>query len=153
MWSKGENIMSVYDSAEKYAEHLNMTLEQAKVRLEYFSKVKEEMKATRKCPKCGEYSLAVEGGEWECGVPDWVYCANDKIEKIDEEGDKYFDECDFTDDVESKYLFAFEHDFDAVLMMSCGLDINNEQEVLNAIGCSWNEFVEKDTNDFVQSHS
>ena len=145
--------MSIYDSVEGYAKELNMSIEQAKIRVEYFTRVKVEMNETRKCPKCHQYTLAVEGGEWEAGVSDWIYCDNDEIEKTTEDGHKYFDGCDFTDDVENKYLFAFEHDFDAVLMMSCGLDIHNEQEVLNAIGCSWQEFVERDTNDFVQSHS
>lgn len=143
--------MSVYETAEKYAEQLNMSLEQASIRLEYFYKVKEEMKETRKCPKCHQYTLAVEGGEWESGISDWVYCENDNIERIDEEGEKYFGECDFTDSIENKYLFAFEYDFDAVLMMSCSLDINDEVAVKNYIGSTWNEFVEKDTSSLIKS--
>lgn len=142
--------MSIYESAEKYAEELNMSVEQAKIRLDYFLKVKEDMRATRKCPKCGQHTLAVEGGEWESGVSDWVYCGNDKIETRDENGDNYFEECDFTDAVKKEYLFAFEIDFDAVLMMSCSLDINNRQEVLNVIGMPWKEFVEKDTKNLFE---
>lgn len=143
--------MSIYESAEKYAEHLNMSLEQATIRLEYFSKVKEEMKETRKCPKCKQYTLAVEGGEWESGISDWIYCENDKIEMMDEEGEKYFGECDFTDGVKKEYLFAFDHDFDAVLMMSCSLDINDEEAVENYIGSTWPEFVKRDTESLISS--
>ncbi len=143
--------MSIYDSVEGYAKELNMSVEQAKIRIDHFSKTKAEMKESMKCPKCQQYTLAVEHGEWEAGVSSWIYCENDKIEKVDEEGDKYFDECDFTDDVENKYLFAFEHDFDVVLMMSCSVDITNEQEVLSYIGSSWNDFVEKDTESLLQS--
>lgn len=137
--------MSVYDSTEKYATELNMSIEQAEIRLAYFEKVSEEMKQSRKCPKCQQLTLNVEGGEWESGVRDWVYCANDKIETTDEEGEKIFEECDFTDDVNKEYLFAFHHDFDAVLMMACGLDIHDEKAVFNHIGETWSEFVKKDT--------
>lgn len=137
--------ISIYDSVEKYSKKLNMSVEQAKVRLDYFSKVKVEIEESRKCPKCGQYTLVFEGGEWECGISDYIYCENDKIEKVDEEGDLFYDECDFNDDVKSEYLFAFNNDFDVVLMMSCGLDINDNQDVLNAVGLSWDEFVKKDT--------
>lgn len=137
--------MSVYDSVEKYATELNMSIEQAEIRLAYFKKVREEMKHSRKCPKCHKYTLEFEGGEWESGIKDWVYCANDEIEKIDDEGNKFLDECDFTDDVRKEHLFAFHHDFDVVLMMSCGLDIHDDEAVLHLIGETWSEFVNKDT--------
>lgn len=143
-------VLGIYESPEKYAEHLNMSLEQAKIRLEYFLKVKEEMKKTQRCPKCEQHTLAIEGGEWESGVSDWIYCENDKIELIDEEGYKYFEECDFTDDVKKEYLFAFEADFDVVLMMSCTVDITNDEEVLKVIGLSWKDFVRKDTEELLK---
>lgn len=139
--------MSVYDSVENYATELSMPLEQAKIRLEYFKKLTKEMNQSRKCPKCQQHTLEVENGEWESGVRDWVYCTNDKIEKTDTDGTTFFDGCDFTDEVEKKYLFAFHHDFDAVLMMASGLDIHDEEAVLNHIGETWSEFVEKSTKE------
>ncbi|MGE7843605.1 hypothetical protein ACQKNX_22850 [Lysinibacillus sp. NPDC093712] len=142
--------MNVYESPEMYSTELNMSLAQAEIRLAHFEKAREKMKQSRQCPKCQQYTLKVEGGEWESGVRDWVYCANEKIEKTDDGGDSIFVDCDFTDDVKNEYLFAFHHDFDAVLMMACGLDIHDEKAVLHNIGEAWSKFVEKDTKKFTQ---
>lgn len=144
--------MSIYDSVETYSKQLNMSLEQAKIRVEYFLKMRDEMEKSRKCPKCGQLTLDVESGEWESGISDWIYCGNDEIETVNDDGDKFYEECEFTDDVKNEYLFAFDHDFDVVLMMYSSVNITNEKEVLNFIGLSWNEFVENDTKDIMNEN-
>ena len=81
-----KSTMCAYESVETYAKFTHMSLEQAKIRYEHFIEIKKQMQESRKCPKCHKHTLAIEYGEWESGVSDWIYCENDE-------------ECDFTDDV------------------------------------------------------
>lgn len=126
--------MSVYESIETYAEFTHMSLEQAKIRYEHFAEIKKQMHESRKCPKCQKHTLAVESGEWESGVSDWIYCENE-------------DECDFTDDVKKEYLFAFEVDFDVILYFACQLEHSNLEQLEREIGLNWNDFIEKEMAD------
>lgn len=126
--------MNIYESPEEYAETVNISLEQAKIRCEHFLAIQKEIHESLKCPKCGQHTLEFEGGEWEVGVKDYVYCSNDKISTVDEEGDEFMEECDFTDDVKPQYKFYGMHDFDEVLYM------HSQSEL--TLGCTWAKFVE-----------
>lgn len=141
--------MGAYESIEKYAEFTGMPLEQAKVRYEHFMEIKKQMHESKKCPKCHEYTLAIEGGEWESGVSDWIYCENDKIQTRDEEGDAFYAECDFTDNVKKEYLFAFEIDFDVVLYFACQIKEEGLESVEQMIGRTWKEFLDKENSEII----
>ena len=88
--------MSIYENEKEYAEKTFMTLEQAKLRCEFYKKLNQEINDARKCPKCHQDTLEIESGEE--GQSEYVYCESEII-KIDEDGEEYSDECDFTSDV------------------------------------------------------
>jgi hypothetical protein len=146
--------MSLCDNAKEYAEKTYITLEQAKIRCQYFIKLKAKIYEAKKCPKCGEHTLEIESGSYEEGYSSYVYCENDKIPTVDEDGDEYMEECDFTSDV-TKEFEPISHwfDFDVVLMFSINIESDGIKAVEEQIGCSWSEFVEKDTNDLLNQIS
>lgn len=136
--------MGVYNSLEEYAAFTQMTLEQAKLRYGHFIELRKLVHESRKCPKCNMHTLELEGGEWESGISDYIYCENAEIQSIDEEGDAYEEECDFTDDVNPQYLFAKEADFDIVLYIACSIENEGMENIQKQLGCSWGDFIEKE---------
>ena len=143
--------MGVRDSVEGYAEKLNMTVEQAKVRLDHFASMQEGIKESKKCPKCGMYTLEIDGGEWEAGVQAFIYCENDEVPTVDEDGEEYLESCEFTDSPKDCYIFASEPDFDEVLMVSCSINIYDEVEVRAQLGQTWEEFVEESNKHILET--
>lgn len=146
--------MALCDNSKEYAEKTLISLEQAEIRCEYFRKIKEKMYEAKKCPKCGEHTLEIEGGSYEEGINSYVYCENDKIIVIDEDGEEYETECDFTSDITKEFEPISDwYDFDVVLMFSLDIDSDGIKAVEEQIGCSWTEFVEKDTMDLISENS
>jgi hypothetical protein len=146
--------MSLCDNPKEYAKQTHISLEQAEIRCKYFKELKEKIHAARKCPKCGEHTLAIEGGSYEEGIQSYVYCENDKIPTIDEEGDEYMEECDFTSDVTKEFEpISHWYDFDVVLMFSIDIDRDGIKAIEKQIGCTWSDFVENDTKDLLNQIS
>lgn len=142
--------MGAYESVENYAKFTHMSLEQAKIRYEHFIAIGKQMHDSKRCPKCQQYTLEYEGGEWESGIKAYVYCENDKIKTTDEDGDTFYEECEFADDVKPEYLFAVEADFDVVLYMACSIENEGLEKIEKQIGYSWQDFVEKENASLLQ---
>lgn len=135
--------MSIYNNSEEYAKRTFMSLEQAEIRCEYFRKLQQKMYESKKCPKCGQHTLEIEGGSYEEGTKDYVYCENDKVSEIDEDGEKYLADCDYTSDVDKEHEPISQwYDFDEVLALVIDFDRNDKKEVEEHIGCSWDKFID-----------
>lgn len=142
--------MSIYNNPKQYAETTFMTLEQAKVRCNYYNKLEKLIYEAKKCPKCGEHTLEIESGCYEEGYSDYVYCGNDNIKTVDGDGEDFFDECDFTSDVRKEFEpISHWYDFDVVLAFSIDIKKDGLLVTEKNIGCSWNEFVEKENKELI----
>lgn len=132
--------MYIKTNPEEYAKEMNMTIEQAEVRCNYFEKLEKKLIESKKCPVCGEYTLE-EGFEEN---EDYIYCDNDEVEKEKENGEKFFTSCDFIDENTGKYLFVFEINYDVVAVAAETIkDIKDSEEVTRFLGGTWEEFVER----------
>lgn len=138
--------MSIYDNPEQYAKEARTTLEQAEVRCAHFKQLAEKMEEIKKCPKCGARTLELEGGSYEEGIKEYVYCENDEVKEIDEEdGEEYFTECQFTSPITKEYqALDSYYDFDIVLEFASEIDELGLETIEKRIGLSWHEFVEKE---------
>lgn len=135
--------MSIYNNIEEYAKQTFMTTEQATIRCAHFKELEQKTHEAKKCPKCGKHMLAIETGSYEEGTHDYVYCENEQVLVVDEDGDECFTDCDFTSDVETEYEPIWHwYDFDEVLAFSIELETEYKKEVETHIGSSWLEFVE-----------
>ncbi len=144
--------MSIYDNPQEYANKAYITLEQAKIRCKHFKKIEEEINETRKCPKCGEYTLEFEGGSYEEGYSDFIYCTNE-VRQIDEDCDGCdvcegcFVECEFTSNVTGQFEpLSDGYNFDIVLYFSFQIKECGIEEVEKQIGGSWPQFVDRDNS-------
>lgn len=134
--------MSIYNNPEVYAKKTLMTTEQAIIRCEHFKKLQQVMYEAKKCPKCRQHTLEIEGGSYEEGTQDYVYCENDKVTVNDEDGEEYLTDCDFTSDVEKEFEpISHWYDFDVVLAFSDNLERDGKDKAEIYIGSSWEEFV------------
>lgn len=134
--------MSIYNNTEEYAKQTFMSLEQSEIRCKYFRKIQQKMHESKRCSKCGQHTLEIESGSYEEGTQDFVYCENDKVSVIDEYGEKYLTDCDFTSDVDKEYEPVNHwYDFDEVLAFSIDFESNGKEMVEKHIGCSWDEFI------------
>lgn len=116
----------IYEDASLYAKKCGISLEQAKVRCDYYLKVHEKIEKVKICPECKQHSLEVENDGCEYSSVSWIQCM----------------ECDFTDDINKEKYEILENDFDEVLMIAC-TDIETGIE-------DWNEFVEKSNQDLTK---
>lgn len=124
-----------------------MTLEQAKKRCEYFKKLHEQIHEAKKCPKCGEHTLEVEGGSYEENIKPYIYCSNDKVKVVDGQ-EEYEDDCDYSSEITKEYEFLNTYcDFDVILAFVVDLERDGFERTEKNIGCSWKEFIEKESKD------
>lgn len=122
-----------------------MSLEQAEKRCEHFKKLKEQIYQAKKCPKCGEHTLEIEGGSYEEGIKPYVYCENNKV-KVFDGVEEYEDDCDFSSKITKEFEFLNSYcDFDVALAFVVDIQRDGFERTEKNIGCSWNEFIEKDT--------
>jgi len=141
----------IYDNAEEYAKQTFTTLEQAKIRCDHYKKLQEQQHQAKKCPKCGQHTLEFETGCYEEGYGDYIYCENEKVEKvIDEDGEEFYKECDFTSKV-TKNFEPIHHwwDFDEVLAFSIDIERDGKEEIEKQIGCTWTQFVENANKELI----
>lgn len=128
--------MTIYEDVKRYAEVTMMTEEQAKIRCDYYLKLKKEMDEKMAiaiiCPVCKQPTLSFEPGSYEEGYGDYVEC--------DGEGD-----CEY-----SSEEHAFPHhndDFDIVLAFACSVEHEGLAEVEKTIGLPWSEFIAKEVDE------
>lgn len=134
--------MSIYNDPKEYAQKTFTTTEQAEIRCKYFNELQAIIHEAKKCPKCNQHTLEIEGGSYEEGTHDFVYCENDKFTVLDEDDEEYLTDCGFISAVEKKYEpINHWYDFDEVLAFSIDIEKSGKDKVENIIGCTWNEFV------------
>lgn len=138
--------MSIYLNPKRYAEVTHTTLEQAKIRCDYFRTFLEKTEVAKICPKCKASTLEFECGSYEEGYGDYIRCENDQIETKDEEGDVYYEECNFTSDVTEEFIpLTSWYGFDVILMFAYDIEQKGMKEFEKELGCSWTEFVDNTT--------
>ncbi|MCK2000725.1 hypothetical protein MZM54_04890 [[Brevibacterium] frigoritolerans] len=136
--------MSLYNNPKEYAKETMMSIEQATLRCEHFKKIQQIMHEAKKCPKCGKHSLGIEGGSYEEGYSDYVYCENDEVVVI-ENGEELFTDCGFTSDVKEEYEpLNHWYDFDVILSFCFQIKEEGLPETERNIGCTWDEFINKE---------
>lgn len=115
--------MSVYDDPEAYAKMVRMPLSLSRIWCASKLETEKEIENAKVCPKCGKATLTYEIGDWEACESDYVYCENGDVLEMDEDGEEYFNDCDYVTDPEKKHepLRAW-YDFDEFLAMSCWND-------------------------------
>lgn len=123
--------MTIYKDPQTYAKEAYISLELATIRCAEYLPFVEAIEPAKKCPNCGEHTLAIELGSYEEGTSELVYCEN-------EEG------CDFTSEVTDE-LEPLQHwyAFDEVLALSCDIDRDGLSTFEEQLGCSWVEYAEK----------
>jgi ssDNA-binding Zn-finger/Zn-ribbon topoisomerase 1 len=136
--------MALCDDTKNYAKETFITMEQAEIRCEHFKKIHQKIQDAKKCPKCGKHTLQIELGSYEENTTDYVYCDNDEIPYI-EDGEEYFNECDFTSDVTAQFEpISHWYDFDIVSSFACNIESEGLSQIEKQIGSSWFDFVEDD---------
>lgn len=135
--------MSIYDDPVTYAKKVRIPVSLSKIWCAEQLRLQKEMDAARVCPKCGHGTLVLEGGSYEECTSDYVYCEYDEIPAVDEEGEEYFKECDYTSDPKKEHEpLSSWYDFDVILAMSIGKDSAFEEETLQ----DWVRFVKSEVN-------
>ncbi|MGR6760290.1 hypothetical protein ACU1JV_00405 [Paenibacillus sp. T2-29] len=114
--------MSIYDDPAAYARKVRITERLSRIWCEYQAKILKEHEAAKRCPSCGKHTLEYEGGSYEECIQPYIYCSNDEILAIDEDGVEYFAECDFSADfdIEKHEAIPIDHTYDHILAMNCG---------------------------------
>lgn len=142
--------MSIYNDPDQYAKLTRIPLETAKIFCNHYLNVQEEIEKATICPKCGEQTLDYESGSYEEGTNTYVFCANDSIKRIDNEGNEYEDECEFSSEDVEKFAPLFPHyDLDVVLYFASTFkeEENWDKSTKEVIGSPWHEFVENRLKD------
>jgi carboxypeptidase C (cathepsin A) len=135
--------MSLYDHPKEYAKETFMSLDQAEIRCRHYKKMQEKRHKAKKCPTCGKHTLQIEDGSYEEGITAYVYCENDEVPYVDEEGDTCFTDCEFTSEITEQYEpISHWYDFDEVLAFSMEVEEEGIKKIEERIGCTWTEFVE-----------
>ncbi|WP_311078105.1 hypothetical protein [Paenibacillus polymyxa] len=114
--------MSIYDDPAAYARKVRITERLSRIWCEYQVKITEEHEAAKRCPSCGKHTLEYEGGSYEESISPYIYCSNDEIPAVDEDGEKYFFECDYSADFDNEKHEAIpiDYTYDHILAMNCG---------------------------------
>jgi len=113
--------MSIYNDPIKYAKLTRIPISYARIWCLNQLEIQTVIDAAKVCPKCGKATLELEGGCYEEGTQDYVYCANDEIPAVDDDGEEYFTECDYTADPEKEHeTLSSWYDFDVILALSYG---------------------------------
>jgi hypothetical protein len=110
--------MSLYADPMKYARMVRLPLSLAKTWCEKQLKIENEIEKARVCPTCQKATLEYETGDYEAGTTDYIYCSNDEIQVIDEDGEPYFTECDFVSDPQKQFeplMIGYDFDFISAL--------------------------------------
>ncbi|MBH0331463.1 hypothetical protein ABH14_16945 [Brevibacillus brevis] len=132
--------MGLKKRIEKYAKQVNCKLSIARKRVRYFDKLEKRIEQASICPKCGKSSLNIESDDREYVFDSWVQCTNDRVPYV-EDGEVYFTDCDYTADVEDKYIpLSFGYGYDIVLSFAANGRVDEEM-----LGESWESFVLADT--------
>lgn len=119
----------IYNDVKRYAETVKITEEKAEIICRYFLDLYRLQYELSKCPKCGEYTLTIDSGEFDELTHTTLYnayvlCTNDKVlvseEILGESGkvviETYEDDCEFeSDDLEKYGLLNHWVDFDELL--------------------------------------
>ncbi|MGS2750064.1 hypothetical protein ACVAMH_24730 [Bacillus zanthoxyli] len=113
----------IYKDMDLYAKECGITLEQAKVRCDYYLNIQDEIEKVRICPECKQHSLEIENDGCEYVSSSWIQCENE--------------DCGFTDDDKKEQYELLQNgcDFDEVLAIAC---TDMETGIKD-----WNEFVEQ----------
>ncbi|KJD37375.1 hypothetical protein QD46_25240 [Paenibacillus polymyxa] len=114
--------MSIYDDPAAYARKVRITERLSRTWCEYQAKILKEHEAAKRCPSCGKHTLEYEGGSYEECIQPYIYCSNDEISALDEDGEEYFAECDFSADFDNDKHEAIpiDYTYDHILAMNCG---------------------------------
>lgn len=123
------------EQINKYIKQCHCSYDQAKIRVEYFNKLKKEMEEASICPECSEKSLYIENTDIPESLDGWVECET----------------CGFTDDLDEYEALSNGYDFDVVLWFSIDIDKLGIDEVEKEVGLSWTEFVDKENQDLIQT--
>lgn len=111
--------MSIYADHVAYARKVRITESMAKIWCDNQLKLAAEIEEARKCPVCGKKTLEYEIGSYEENERDCIYCSNDQIPLVDEDGEHYFGECDFATTETEKYEALMPwYDFDTLWAFS-----------------------------------
>lgn len=136
-----EQTKTIEEQIKDYAETCKCTLEQAEIRVKITVARQEETHQAKLCPVCKEHSLSIEYDEPEDSSKSWVACQS-------EDG-----ECEYTTDVTKEHEpLQIWHDFDEIMAFAypCLRD-QPLAEIEKQIGCSWEEFVEKNTKELLET--
>lgn len=111
--------MCIYDDHKAYARKVRITERMAKLWCDHQKKKIKEIHEAKKCPLCSAHTLEYESGSYEYNEPDYVYCDNDEIPLVDEEGESYLGTCEFaTTNIEDYIKLQHGYDFDYLLALN-----------------------------------
>lgn len=100
---------SIYANPYKYAYICDVPIEYARIVQKRENNIAKIVYNARKCPKCGSRSLCFEGGSYEEGYGDYIYCDNENCE-----------ETFLVSDINNGQYLSGWFDFDSVLWASRG---------------------------------
>jgi hypothetical protein len=107
--------MSIYENPTQYAEKNSIPLELAEKWCEDMLKIDNKINLLKVCPICNQPTLEYESGSYEESISDYIYCENDKILMIDENGEECETECAFTSNIVGEYsLLQPDINFDVI---------------------------------------
>ena len=108
--------MSLYKNPKQYAKEMGIPERLAILFCGYQLKLAERIEKAKFCPQCGKSSLEFELGSYEEQSVDQVYCENDMVPFVNEDGEPDYKECEFhTSNInEDLALLQIGADFDPV---------------------------------------
>lgn len=121
--------MSIHNDHVEYAKKVRMPVNLAKIWCTNQLEIKEEMNKAKICPKCEKPTLELELGSYEEGYNDYVYCVNNEILAIDDDGEEYYTDCDYTSEPKNEHEpLSCWYDFDVLLAHSIGYDESRKHD-------------------------
>jgi len=113
--------LSIYNDPIAYAREYRVPVRLSRIWCEKQLALRAEQEAASICPKCRQPALVIEHGNYEEGTRDYVYCDNDEIPALNEDGEKEYISCDFVSEFEKQFEpLAHWWDFDPIIAMNCG---------------------------------
>lgn len=131
--------MTIYNDVEKYAKTTMMTVEDAKMRCEYYLTLQKEkaeaMAQNIICPQCKQSTLELEYDQYEEGNEEYVeaQCKNEECEY-------YCEDHPHAELIDS---------FDVVLMYAGQVEQEGLVQIEEQLGSTWAEFVAHDNADLL----
>jgi hypothetical protein len=109
-------MVSLYKNPKQYAKEMGITERLAILFCGYQLRLAERIEKAKFCPQCGKASLEFELGCYEEQSVDQVYCENDMVPFVNEDGEPDYKECEFhTSNITADTaLLQFGSDFDPV---------------------------------------